>query len=141
MWRQPPPAVQRPGSIGPLPRLLRRHCLQKPVIKIHSRVEGLDTQPLIPPMGTDVVAINRDPCNSVGGQPHAHGVDAVRRARSHVGNDRRAGPHLSGDLLQRPKHILAQRRRREALPVRSHVINPEVVREAHGNLRVGKYLD
>jgi len=99
------------------------------VIEIHPPfVERLDAPALIAAVGANVVAVNGDSSNLVGGMPTPMVKTPSEAPVGHVGNDRRAGPISDVIFSSGAKYIAAQRGRREALPVGSAIGNLAVAR-------------
>src|SRR5437879_8098008 len=68
-------------------------------------VEGLDEDAFVAAVEADVVAVDEDALDAVGGDAGFAGPAAIGSAHNHGGNDGNAGPDFFGDAARGAEHV------------------------------------
>ena len=90
-------------------KLFGSMCPHQSIQKLQAGKKRFDENPLIFPMGTDVVHVTEDPLYAINRDPGVTEIEPIGCPRAHCGNDSHARPHLLGDFLDWCHYLLRQR--------------------------------
>src|SRR5882724_13570576 len=78
---------------------LLRHALQEQIVKIYAPIKSFHRFPFILSMCANVISVIGHARHGIGRHARRVGVDAIRSARAHAGQDGNSWPHGGGSFL------------------------------------------